>query len=71
MIEEAIKTTKNNSFHNLNTQFSKLTAEVQIIASEKVIEKYLNVANLFQDWANSLSKHKYTIFKINRPHIKI
>ncbi len=56
MIEEAIKTTKNNSFHNLNTQFSKLTAEVQIIASEKVIEKYLNVANLFQDWANIYRK---------------
>ena len=53
---EAIKITENHDSNNLNTQFSKLTAEVQIMASEKVSEKYLNVANLFQNWANIYNK---------------
>lgn len=56
MMAEAIKITENHDSNNLNTQFSKLTAEVQIMASEKVSEKYLNVANLFQNWANIYNK---------------
>jgi hypothetical protein len=52
MIEEAIKATKNHDTSNLNSQFSKLTAEIRMIASNKVIEKYLLEADLFHNWAN-------------------
>ena len=51
MFEEAIKTAKSYESNDLNSRFSKLTAEVQMIASNEVIKKYKEVASLYEDWA--------------------
>lgn len=50
MFEEAIKAINEYSENDLNSRFSKLTAEVQMVASNEVIEKYIIVTNLLSDW---------------------
>jgi len=52
MMEELIKTTKAYEKTDLNSKFSKLTAEVRMIASPSIAKKYNNVADLYDDWAS-------------------
>ena len=53
MMEELIKVTKTHQASNdLNSQFSKLTAEVTMLASPSIIKQYNNVANLYDEWAS-------------------
>ncbi|MBU0626062.1 hypothetical protein KKH82_01185 [Patescibacteria group bacterium] len=52
MMEELIKTTKSYKKTDLNSKFSKLTAEVNMIASPSIAKKYNNVADLYNDWAS-------------------
>jgi hypothetical protein len=52
MMEELIKTTKYYEKTDLNSKFSKLTAEVRMIASPSITKKYNYVANLYDDWAS-------------------
>ncbi|EHV5548609.1 TPA: hypothetical protein ACMD0U_003515 [Vibrio parahaemolyticus] len=50
LYESAIKCTKNYESNNLSEAFSKLTAEINLIASSDVAKQYFYVADLFQDW---------------------
>jgi len=52
MIEETIKKVENSDVNNLSSQFSKITAEVQMTCPNNIIEKYLIVARLCQDWTS-------------------
>ena len=52
MIEELIKTTKTYEKTDLNSKFSKLTAEVRMIATHSIVNKYNHVADLYNDWAS-------------------
>jgi hypothetical protein len=56
MFEEAIKAIQEYKNNDLNSRFSTLTAEIQMIASEEVIEKYNQVATLCDDWATLYHK---------------
>ena len=49
--EDLIKGTRNYEKSDLNSRFSTLTAEVGILASAEVIDKYHQVADLYQEWA--------------------
>lgn len=51
MFEEAIKAIQEYKNNDLNSRFSTLTAEIKMIASKEVIEKYNQVAALCDDWA--------------------
>ena len=48
--ENLIKETRNHGKSNLNSQFSALTAEVGILASEEVRNAYQTVAELYHEW---------------------
>lgn len=50
LYERAIKSTRNYQNSHLLDLFSKLTAEINLIASDDVIQQYFYVANLFQEW---------------------
>ncbi|MGF1723621.1 hypothetical protein [Photobacterium nomapromontoriensis] len=50
LYESAIKCTKNYNNNHLSELFSKLTAEINLIASDDVAKQYFYVADLFQDW---------------------
>lgn len=52
MIEELIKATKNYEKTDLNSKFSKLTAEVRMIATQKIVNRYNNVADLYDEWSS-------------------
>jgi len=52
MMEELIKATKTYEKINLSSKFSKLTAEIQIIAKPSIIKQYKKVTNLYTDWAS-------------------
>lgn len=52
MMEELIKTTKTYEKTDLNSRFSKLTAEVRIMATQSIVNKYNAVADLYDDWAS-------------------
>ncbi len=52
MIEELIKTTKTYKKTDLSSKFSKLTAEVRIIATQSIADRYNIVADLYNDWAS-------------------
>ncbi len=52
MMEELIKATKSYEKTDLNSKFSKLTAEVRMIASPSITKKYNNVADLYNNWAS-------------------
>ncbi|RLA84139.1 MAG: hypothetical protein DRG78_02305 [Epsilonproteobacteria bacterium] len=52
MIEELIKATKAYEKTDLNSKFSKLTAEVRMIATQSIVNKYNDVADLYNDWAS-------------------
>jgi len=52
MMEELIKTTKTYEETDLNSKFSKLTAEVRIIATQSIVNKYNSVADLYDKWAS-------------------
>jgi len=52
MIEELIKTTKAYEKTDLNSKFSNLTAEVRMIATQSIVNKYNHVAGLYDDWAS-------------------
>lgn len=54
--EELIKETKSHGSSDLSSRFSKLTAELQMIASDKVMENYLQVADSYSDWASLFHK---------------
>ena len=56
MFEELIKVTANHKENNLNSQFSKLTAEINLLASTEIIEKYNFVLNLYEKWADLFIK---------------
>lgn len=56
MFEELIKVTKNHKESDLNSQFSKLTAEINMLAPIEIIEKYKLVADLYEEWANFYPK---------------
>ncbi len=56
MIEELIKGTINNKENNLNSQFSKLTAEINMLASTEIIEKYKLVIDLYEKWTDLFIK---------------
>tara|TARA_R100000687_G_C6449567_1_gene164519 strand:- start:1942 stop:2436 length:495 start_codon:yes stop_codon:yes gene_type:complete len=49
--EDLIKETRGYGKSSLNSRFSKLTAEVQMLASPEVIERYKRVSELYQEWA--------------------
>ena len=50
LYESAIKCTRSYENNHLSELFSKLTAEINLIASEDVATQYFYVADLFQDW---------------------
>ncbi|MCB4762135.1 MAG: hypothetical protein LGB78_09845 [Sulfurovum sp.] len=52
MLEELIKTTKSHKKTDLNSKFSKLTAEVRMVASPSITKKYNYVADLYNNWAS-------------------
>lgn len=52
MIEELIKTTKMYEETDLNSRFSQLTAEVRMMATQQIVQKYNSVADLYDDWAS-------------------
>ena len=52
MIEELIKATKNYEKTDLNSKFNKLTAEVRMIATQKIVNRYNHVADLYDEWAS-------------------
>jgi hypothetical protein len=56
MFEELIKETKSYESNDLSRRFSKLTAELQMIASDKVIESYLKIADNYSEWGDLYRK---------------
>ncbi|WP_421848566.1 hypothetical protein [Marinomonas sp.] len=50
LYESAIKCTKSYKNDNLTESFSKLTAEINLIASDEIVKQCFYVAELFQDW---------------------
>ena len=49
IFEDLIKETRAHDKSNLNSRFSKLTAEVGILAPQELISKYQKVADLYQE----------------------
>lgn len=56
LYENAIKSSRNYNSTHLSELFSKLTAEINLIASEEVIGQYLIVADLFEEWVKLFIK---------------
>lgn len=56
MFEELIKETKSYESSDLSSRFSKLTAELHMIASDKVIESYLEIADNYTEWVDLFHK---------------
>jgi hypothetical protein len=52
IFEEPIKVTNNHKENDLNSRFSKLTAEINMLAPIEIIEKYKLVLDLYEEWAN-------------------
>ena len=52
MMEELIKTTKMHKETDLNSRFSQLAAEVKMMATQQITEKYHSVLDLYYDWAS-------------------
>ncbi|MGS0725122.1 hypothetical protein ACVBKF_02960 [Shewanella sp. 0m-11] len=56
MFEELIKETKTYKSSDLSSRFSKLTAELHMLASSEVVEVYLEIADDYSDWAYLYNK---------------
>lgn len=80
LYESAIKYTKSYENKHLSELFSKLTAEINIIASNEVITQYLYVADLFQKWIplyfkafpapQKMGNHSYIMLQSPDPTLK-
>lgn len=80
LYESAIKCTRNYENQHLSELFSKLTAEINLIASDDVVKQYFYVADLFQDWIplylkafpapTKMGDHSYTIIQAPDPTLK-